>query len=359
MIGLYSPDVPPVPGGVSDHTLALARAMEALGGAPAILARYGDPALFAPLPCAMDLAPRDLAGAARRLGVGVVVVQYVPFAFARRGLSPALCLGLRKVARAGITVAVVVHEPFVPFTRIPWLVTGWPMRWQLAYLLRLSRFAYAPAPRYVDICRHYAGPGTRVALAPIGATMPVSRVPRAEARRAFDLRDGQVVIGVFSPAAAGFEHQWVAEAAAALEDRADVVWLVFGFGSTAERFTVPGRNVIRLGPSDAAGLGKAMRAVDVAAAPYTDGLTMRRSGAMFALAHGVPTVSSIGHLYDPALGRIAACEPSARAFTARLVELAGDPARRAALAERARGYWTVASIEVLAQQLVTDLGGIR
>jgi glycosyltransferase involved in cell wall biosynthesis len=247
----------------------------------------------------------------------------------------------------------------VPFTRIPWLVTGWPMRWQLAYILHLSRFAYAPAPRYVDICRHYAGPGTRVALAPIGATLPVSHVSRAEARRAFDIGDDKVVIGVFSPAAAGFEHQWIAAAAAALERRPDVVWLVFGFGSTTERWTVPGPNVIRLGPADAAGLGRAMRAVDVAAAPYTDGLTMRRSGAMFALAHGVPTVSSTGHLYDPALGRIAACEPSAEAFTARLIELAGDPARRAALAERAKGYRSVASMEVLAQQLITDLGGIR
>ncbi len=357
MIGLYSPDLPPVAGGVSDHTLALARALEALGGPPAVLGKNGDPALFAPLPCALGLGPLDLADAARRLGVTVVVVQFVPFAFARRGLSPALCLGLRRVVRAGIDVAMVVHEPYVPFTRIPWLVTGWPMRWQLAWLLRLSRFAYAPVPRYVDICRGYARPGTPVALAPIGATLPVSPVTRSDARRALGLTDDQVVIGVFSPAAAGFAHRWIATAAAALRDRADVRWLVFGYGSTTERWTVPGPNVIRLGPADAAALGRAMRAVDVAAAPYTDGLTMRRSGAMFALAHGVPTVSSMGHLYDPALAQIAACEPSAEAFTARLVELVSDPARRAALAERAKHYGSIASVEVLAQQLLTDLGG--
>ena len=356
MIGLYSPDLPPVLGGVSDHTLVLARALEAQGGPPAVLGKNGDPALFAPLPCALGLGPLDLADAARRLGVGVVVVQFVPFAFARRGLSPALCLGLRRVVRAGIAVAMVVHEPYVPFNRIPWLVTGWPMRWQLAYLLRLSRFAYAPVPRYVDICRHYARPGTRVALAPIGATLPVSQIPRADARRALGIGDDQVVIGVFSPAAAGFEHRWVAAAAAALRGRSDVVWLVFGFGSTTERWTVPGPNVIRLGPADAAGLGRTMRAVDISAAPYTDGLTMRRSGAMFALAHGVPTVSSMGHLYDPALAQIAACEPSAEAFTARLAELVGNPLRRAALAERATGYGSIASVEMLARQLLTDLG---
>lgn len=357
MIGLYSPDLPPVPGGVSDHTLALARALEAQGGPPAILGLGGDAALFAPLPCALGLKPRDVADAARRLGVHVVVVQYVPFAFARRGLSPALCLGLREVRRAGIAVAIVVHEPYVPFTRIPWLVTGWPMRWQLAWLLRLSCFAYAPLPRYVDICRHWAPPTTRVTLAPIGATLPVSTVPRAEARRALGLDDHTIAIGVFSPAAAGFAHRWIARAAARLSGRDDVQWVVFGYGSTTDRWTVPGANVIRLGPSDAEGLGRAMRAVDIAAAPYTDGLTMRRSGAMFALAHGVATVSSTGHLYDPALGQIADCEPSPDAFAARLVELAGDPGRRAALAERAKGYWNVASIEVLARQLLTDLGG--
>jgi len=357
VIGLYSPDLPPVLGGVSDHTLALARALEALGAPPAVLGKGGDPALFAPLPCAVGLEPRDLADAARRLGVSVVVVQYVPFAFARRGLAPGLCLGLRRVTEAGIRVSIVVHEPYVPFTRLPWLVTGWPMRWQLKWLLRLSCCAYAPVPRYVEICRRYARPGTPVSLAPIGATLPVSTVPRAEARRALGLDDRTVAIGVFSPAAAGFHHAWIARAAAALRDRVDVCWVVFGFGSTTDRWTVRGANVLRLGPSNAEGLGRAMRAVDVAAAPYTDGLTMRRSGAMFALAHGVPTVSSIGHLYDPALGAIAACEPSADAFAARLVALAGDPAARAALAERARGYWTVASVEELARRLHADLDG--
>jgi hypothetical protein len=37
-------------------------------------------------------------------------------------------------------------------------------------------------------------------------------------------------------------------------------------------------------------------------------------------------------------------------------ELVGDPARRAALAERATHYRSVASVEVLARQLLTDLG---
>jgi len=359
VIGLYSPDLPPDAGGVADHTLALARALEAAGGPPAVLGHHGDPALFAPLRCAIGLEPRDLLDAARELGVGSVVVQFVPFAFARRGLAPGLCLGLRRVARAGIAVVMIVHEPYVPFTRIPWLVTGWPMRWQLRWLLRLSSRAYAPVPRYVDICRHYANSATPVALAPIGATLPVSTVARADARRGFGFDERTVVIGVFSPAAAGFAHGWIAAAAAALERRAEVQWLVFGYGSTTDRWTVPGANVTRVGPGGAADLGRAMRAVDLAAAPYTDGLTMRRSGAMFALAHGVPTVSSTGHLYDPALGQIADCEPSAEAFAARLVELVGDPQRRAALAERAKGYWSAASVEVLARRLLADLEGKR
>ena len=75
MIGLYSPDLPPTLGGVSDHTLALARALAAQGGPPAVLGKSGDPALFAPLPCAVDLGPLDVASAARRLGVHVLVVQ--------------------------------------------------------------------------------------------------------------------------------------------------------------------------------------------------------------------------------------------------------------------------------------------
>jgi len=365
VIGLYSPELPPVPGGVADHTLALARALEAEGAAPAVLGREGDPTVFAPLTCRTGLGPTDLPRAARELRLTALVVQYVPFAFARRGIAPRLCLGIRRLAGAGLVIAVVLHEPFVPFTRLPWLVTGWPMRWQLRDVLRRTAFVYAPVPRYAEIARAYA-PRAAVRLAPVGATLPVSPAGRAEARAALGLPDGAVAVGVFSPAAAGFRRDWIEEAAARLaaaraRDGAPaptVVWVVFGNGAERVLAAPPaGVTVRRVTERDAAVIGRTMRALDLAVAPYVDGLTMRRTGAMLALAHAVATVSSTGPLYDSRLGELAACEPTALALASRLDALIRDPAARAALAARAAGYRELASVEVLARHIVADLAG--
>ena len=56
MIGIYCPDIPRFPGGVSDHTLVLARALEAQGAPPAVLARRGS--LDRPDWAILDLDPK-------------------------------------------------------------------------------------------------------------------------------------------------------------------------------------------------------------------------------------------------------------------------------------------------------------
>ena len=356
MIGIYGPEIPPVPGGVSDHTLALARALEADGAPPVVLADRGDAALFAPLTCITGLKPGDVAAAAKAQGVTTVLVQYVPFLFARRGVSPALVRGVQRMHAAGLKIAVVVHEAFVPFNRLPWLVTGVPQRLQFGYLVRRATDVYAPLPRYAEIARRYAGPETHVSVAPIGATIPCSKLSRIEARTRLGLGDGRVAIGIFSPAASGFAHEWIAAAAARLAGHPKVTWVRFGFGSARALPGYPdGPNVMTVGETSAETVADTMRALDIAAAPYTDGLTMRRSGAMLALAHGIPVVSSEGHLFDPSLRALAACEPDPTAFAERLAQLVDDPALRAAWSLRANGYGEQASIEALARRMLRDL----
>lgn len=358
MIGLYCPEVPPVPGGVSDHTLALARALEAEGAPPVILADRGDAARFAPMICLTGLKPGDVAAAALAHGVTNLVVQYVPFLFARRGVSPALIRGIHRMHMAGLKLTVVVHEAFVPFNRIPWLITGIPQRLQYRYLVHQATQIYAPLPRYAEIARRYAGPGPRVAVAPIGATIPVSKLDRGEARARLGLGDDRVAVGIFSPAASGFAHEWIAAAVAHLAGHPKITWIRFGFGSARALPGYPeGPNVITVGETTAETVSDTMRALDVAAAPYTDGLTMRRSGAMLALAHGIPVVSSEGHLFDPDLRALATCESSPANFAVRLGLLVDDHVLRAAWARRATGYGERASMESLARRMLHDLEG--
>jgi hypothetical protein len=322
-----------------------------------VLGRTGDERLFEPLACRTGVMPLEIGARARELGAHAIVTQFVPFLFGRRGVSPSLCIGLRRARRAGLTVAIIVHEPFVPFTRLPWLLTGWPMRWQFRYVIRLAKVVYTPVPRFAEIARRTAGRHVKVVLAPVGATLPVSPVPRPEARRALGLGENDVAIGVFSPGASGFRRDWIAESARRLASRPNVVWVRFGFGSDVESGDWPPEaRVLRQGPRDAAVVGRIMRALDVVAAPYVDGLTMRRSGAMLALAHGVATVSSTGHLFDERLAELAECERTSGAFAGRLERLVDKAGERAALAARAAGYHRLASIEILAKQIREDLG---
>jgi hypothetical protein len=353
-LAVYCPDVPPVPGGVSDHTLVLSRALEARGRPPVVLARRGEPSAFSPLECITGLEARDVPGEAARHGVTTLIIQYVPFLFARFGVSPALWLAADALAADGIEIVIILHEPYVPFTRLPWLVTGWPQRWQLRHLVRRATRVYTPTPDFAKIARRFAGPDTRVSVAPVGALLPLSSLPRDASRRELGIPADRVVIGVFSPAASGFARDWVRTAAERLRSRPDVTWLLLGNG--ADTGVLPaGPNVMALGRLDAAPLARALRAVDVAAQPYEDGLTMRRSAAMLLLANGIATVSSSGEHLDPACAAVAACEGTAETFAKRVEQLVVDPAVRAQYAAHAAAARHLWSVDVMADAIVADV----
>jgi glycosyltransferase involved in cell wall biosynthesis len=134
-----------------------------------------------------------------------------------------------------------------------------------------------------------------------------------------------------------------------------VRWLVFGRGSDRAPFDAERPGVRTLGEVPTAELARTVRALDLLVAPYVDGLTMRRSSAMAALACGVPVVSSTGHLFDFRLAEFAACEPDAGAFASRVALLARDPDARAAAARRAAEAGRVSSPATLATAILEVL----
>jgi glycosyltransferase involved in cell wall biosynthesis len=356
MIGIYCPDVPPQPGGVSDHTLVLARALQKYQPV-VVLARRGDPAAFRPIPCDVGLRPAGLTAAARAHGVTTLIIQYVPFLFARRGISPGLIASIGAIRSAGLRIAVILHEPFVPFTRLPWLFTGLPQRAQLWYLLHHAAFVYTGVPAFRRIAIRYASRSTRTTLAPIGATIVPSTLTRHDARALLGLAPDDVAIGIFSPAASGYATDWIAAAVRRVADVPNVRWVRFGFGSDRPIRGLPSDGeTITVGPGSARQIADTMRAMDIAVSPYVDGLSLRRSSAMLALATGVPLISSRGSLYEPIVGALAACEATASAFADRVRDVVTHPDARAALAARTQGYAESASVEELARRISNDLG---
>ena len=355
MLALYCPDVPPVKGGLPDHTRLLARALQSRGQAPVVFASRGSPDALAPIPCVTGLSPADVAREAAQRKVTGLIVQYVPFLYGRRGISWALCRAARDLKRAGTRLGLLLHEPYVPFTRLPWLLTGWPQRWQLRYLVRRSSQVYSPVPAFADIARRYARPETGVSVQPVGANYEAAGGSRQEARASLGIPEHQTVIGVFSPAASGFLMTWLAAAVERLRPRREVLWLVFGNGSDGSAAGLPaGEHVRALGILAPEALGRALKAIDMAAQPYGDGLTRRRGSAMLMLAAGNALVSSRGHLLDPKCAEIAACESDAAAFAARVEQLAMEPLTRAGWASRAMAARDIWSVDPLAEAIVRD-----
>jgi len=360
-IGLFCPTLPPARGGLPDHTRSLALALAARGADAVVLGRTGNPELLRPVPVMLGVrasaGPNGLLASARRAGVEAFLVQYVPFLYARFGIAPRLAIALRRIRDAGIRLAVFVHEPYVPFTRLPWLLTGWPMRWQFRAVVGAADLVYSPVPAFLELARKAARAGAMLRRAPTGSNIPVTCGSRQAAREALGLEDGEVAVGVFSPGAAGLRRQWLIDAAAGLPAQPAVRWVFFG-GGEAPPEGFPGSAGIKLlGWLDANAASEVFRALDVAAGPFEDGLTLRRGSAMAALAHGVALASSRGPLFDPELESAALCAATAADFAAGVRTLVGDPVRREALARRGRAWYEAhGSADVFAAQLLADLG---
>jgi glycosyltransferase involved in cell wall biosynthesis len=276
-VAIVSPGFPDVPGGVTDHTARLVRHWSAAGREPLVWSeRHGNAGA--------------LAAAWRRAGHGAILIQYVPFLYGRRGLSSFP----RRLARAGratgLTVGVFVHEPWVPRTRLPWLVLSPLQRGQLLRLLAACDAAFTPVPAWRSLL------DGRAELIPVGSTLGEPRVGPG----------GPPLAGpvVFSPFAAGLNWEWIVAAAQALgaEPRLSVIgatweqarahYTVGGYADPAWdwRGRLPAAEVLDL-----------LRRARLVLAPFTDGLTTRRTSAMAALSVGTRVVSSTGPLFDERL----------------------------------------------------------
>jgi hypothetical protein len=232
------------------------------------------------------------------------------------------------------------------------------MRRQLLALVRHASAVYSPVPAFLELVRPALAPGASAAVAPVGSNVPVVPTDRAATRARLGLRDSDVAIGVFSPGASGALGTWVAQAARELSAEACIAWISFGSGSETHPAGFPeGPSLRRLGWLPQEDSSAVLRALDLAAAPFVDGLTLRRTSAMAALAHGVPLVSSNGPLADPGLRDAAVLAADAQAFTMAIRHFVHDPEARAALAARGSAFYeTRGSAAVLAARIATDLG---
>ena len=275
-IAIVSPGFPEVPGGVTDHTRR-------------VLKHWRDDGRVVQVQGSIGEEPEAIAERWRGDGVDSVLLQYVPFLYARWGLSLFPGRLVRAARELGIGVTLYVHEPWVPPTRVPWLVLSPLQRAQLMRLLKLASRVVTAVPAWVELL------GYDAQLVRVGSTLGEPPHPDTG-------REPLPSPVVFSPFAAGLLWRPIAQAVQQIG--ADPPLIVIGADrQSARRHHIVGRwyrkeweCLGRLDPPEVLSLLSRARLV---LAPFVDGLTGRRTSAMASLSTGAKLVSSAGPLSDP------------------------------------------------------------
>jgi len=187
-------------------------------------------------------------------------------------------------------VGVFVHEPWVPRTRLPWLILSPLQRRQLLGLLEVCDVAFTPVPAWRTLL------GGKPHLMYVGSTLgdPPATAP---------LEPPLSAPVVFSPFASGLRWNWIAAAARSI-------------GATPGLTVIGGDwEAARLHPNvrpwadptwdwrghlDAPAVLALLSRAPIVLAPFVDGLTGRRTSALAAASVAVRLISSRGHLFDTA-----------------------------------------------------------
>ena len=300
-----------------------------------------------------DLARVDsalnLTPAPRRL-----LVQWVPHAFGMRSLNVGFCRWLRRRGRSGDCLEVMVHEPSLAFGEGSWRqdLAAIVHRAMVMLLLNAARRVWVAIPSWTDRLQAWTlGRDIPFCWLPVPSTVQVADAPARVAQiRATALKDGDgFIVGHFGTYARETRRDLQVLVPRILAIGSQVRIQLLGRGSheaLADLRTLPELDASRIfaaGTLDDVELSCHLQACDLMMQPYRDGASTRRTTLMAALAHGLPVVTTVGHLTEPfwsecgAVATVAAGDLSGMAVLAG--EIMGDSAQRQKLAREARGIY--------------------
>ncbi len=369
-------EFPPRRGGISDHVIRLRASLEDLGARTYVATES------VPRDCPVDrvyrLAPNpwsrqilNVLRLTKRTRSDVVHIQFQAGAFDSVLQAALMPWALRLGCFRGLVV-VTFHDLAEPYL----FPRAGPIRRRAVDLLR----GWADVCIYVDaydrarVCARIPGEWRRSQVIPAGPTIepPPSLGTREDARRALGLPADTFIVGFFGfrQAGKGLEVLAAAMRSPALASRGARLALIGGAGpdSGARRAaaqvppsTFDAVNVLEPGYLEASEISRWLRACDVAALPYDDGLSTRRGSFMVAVAHGLPVVTTTPvrpDLLDIRHGEVAFTpvrDPVSLA--AALVRVREEPDFRCALEAGARAVARRYSWRRIARQTLDAYGG--
>jgi len=356
-ICLLTARVPPLRCGVGDYTIQLGNKLASRGDEVVLLTTQDQAGV---VPTA-DFEVRNTLPAWGARGMSalwreihsirpdVILVQWVPFLYSRTGTNLSFPLTVAGLAAKGFRVQLMVHEPWVSFIWWSYFLTGPVQRLALGILVSASRQVGVSITPWRDLLRaRMPWKKHDIHYVPIGSNIPVVRHPSPQAlRRQLGIPADGLVIGVFSLYGAAKAFSSIESAWRDLSARRDDCYLVLVGASAEEAASVlpqaarhPRCRVTGyLAAEDVSGW---MQTIDLLLAPFSDGMSSRRTSVMAALAHGVPVVTTRGRLTDAAefdRSPLILSDLSDEAFSRAVSDLCDDAAQRSRMAAAAPAFY--------------------
>src|SRR3989454_5722187 len=360
---IITSEYPPQMGGVSDYTHLLASALAAAGDSVHVWCPVGsgDPSPARGVAVHRELGrftPRDFRRASKKLGEFSaprrMLVQWVPHGYGYWSMNLHFCNWLwSRATFHHDRVEIMVHEPFLAFGHGSFKQTAAAAvhRVMSAVLLRATYHVWVAIPAWEVCLRPYAL-GRRVSFAwlPVPSNVPevVDSNGVALARAAYAPPQG-FLIGHFGTYGRLIGELLMALVAGLLRRNPAGAVLLLGRGSVPQRDELLrqhpnlARQVHATGALAAADLSRHLSACDVLIQPYPDGVSSRRGSVMAGLSHGLPIVTTVGHLTEglwAESGAVALAPAGDVATLARLTErLLRDKTERNRLSAAAKALY--------------------
>ncbi len=379
-ICLLSARFPPQRCGVGDYTYYLAGALARLGLGVDVLtgASELDESLYPPRPNVQVHRVIDSWGTRglpkvfhhlRKIAPDLLVIQYAPHAFDRRGITFAVNL-LPTLVRVSGRMRVVTnfHELYIPFDRS--LKRNAGALWQRAAAALLATGSHTLSVTASEWERRLKRIGVRkrIQVVPVGSNIPLATISEAQRTR---LRR-QLLGDAEGLLVAGFGARHDRDIPAALyalqqlkrEQPAKLVWIGGGSAGERERASIEQTMPLngleedevnwtgQLPHCEVSGL---LSVCDVVMLPFVDGVSTRRTSAVTALQHGLPLLTTRGTPQEPWFvhGKNVYLVPAGdrHGLVHGLIELARRPELRAGLGEGARTLYKARfAWDVIAEQ---------
>ena len=363
--------MPPMRGGVSDHSWHLAKHLAAAGHDLTVVSSRDT---YTKQPFKSLAAINDWDDFGQLLIVlnedvppnAVLLWQYVPHMYGRGGVNKVLPKIWSAFRKEGRDQVILAHEVMAPWGRRPnhWFY-AWHHRKQWKSAVREANLVPISTERWLEDWapsnRHLKEKG--FVLPSPSSIEPVPVGP--DHKRAWRVEKGldpdTKILAWFGTVSAAKQLEWVLDAWETA-NRLGVNTSFCVIGGTPS-LPIPGQLRGRyraLGHMPADEVSLALSAADLAALPFVDGVSERRTTMMAALAHGLPVVGTTGSNTGSTLraAQFMALSPAnvEKPFVQNVVNLLYNDADRAALAAAgarayAEGYAWPVTVEKLRSQM--------